>query len=246
MSSVTWWKEEIWRMRIWTTSKPPHCCFQAKNKQKIPHMCSLGHEYLNLINLKLNCLGAWTYYRKCWQHSTVCQDTGGTGHCIKKLAGSMFRQLADLTTKEIGLVKSWQGSCKIQWYGSITSGNTTWPQQSQGAIGKIKSTTNVSEVCCFLEMINQMKSFFPDFSCNNSAISQLLMKVSKFEWTGEIESEFWTFKNIIKGPAFVKLFGSSKKIRLYTNSTQIFGCAYVLTQEKQGLNGVEETKSYLF
>ena len=112
------------------------------------------------------------------------------------------------------------------------------------AITELRSPRNVTKVRCLLGMVNQMKHFPPDLICNTWHICQLL-KGAVFEWNEEMEKELQTLKEIVNSPFWRKQFDVNKKTRLYTYTSKLYGCAYLLTQITREVNARGEEIQHL-
>ena len=51
-----------------------------------------------------------------------------------------------------------------------------------------------------------------------------------------MEKEFKTVKEIVNSPVYMKQFDMNKKTRIYTDTSKLYGCAYLLTQLTREVN----------
>ena len=94
-------------------------------------------------------------------------------------------------------------------------------------------------------MVNQLKRFFPDISCNTVNIRRLIQKGVNNEWTEDMMVEFKTIKSIVTSNACVKPFDPQKKTMIYTDGSKLYGAEYVLTQESGQVDDKDEPIQHL-
>ena len=70
------------------------------------------------------------------------------------------------------------------------------------AITEMEPPKDLTEARAYLGMVNQLKRWFPDLTCNMANIRRLLYKGVEYEWTKEMQKEFDTVKEIITSPTY--------------------------------------------
>jgi hypothetical protein len=88
------------------------------------------------------------------------------------------------------------------------------------AILNLPTPTSKKEVQAFMDIINFVRRFVPDFSVMVKPIHNLLKKERSFSWTDDIENAFVRIKKaIIFAPVLAKP-DFEKDLIIYTNATE--------------------------
>ena len=74
------------------------------------------------------------------------------------------------------------------------------------AIRKFPSPKDVTDVCSFLGLANQLGQFIPDLAMATMKIRQLLKKGVAFQWLPEHEKELVMVKKLLISPMLVHYF----------------------------------------
>ena len=99
------------------------------------------------------------------------------------------------------------------------------------AIIDMAPPTNVSEVRCFLGMVNQLAKFSPSLPELSVLIRELLRKDSTWSWAGPQETTFKKIKEAICSASMLALYDSGKPTLIFAD-TSSFGLGGFLFQKQ--------------
>jgi hypothetical protein len=84
-----------------------------------------------------------------------------------------------------------------------------------------KRSTNVKEVQAFLKFVNYNRKFIEQYSKKTLSFINLTIKNKKWEWNKKAENAFQKLKKVCINKSILKMFNSSKSIRIETNASNL-------------------------
>ena len=89
--------------------------------------------------------------------------------------------------------------------------------------------SNIKGIRSYLDMVNYLKCFIPDFSTSTYPLQQLTQKHTKFVWTDACEKKHNILNNMLTHAAINTYFDEQKETILYCDANP-FGLSSILFQ----------------
>ena len=122
---------------------------------------------------------------------------------------------------------------EIPFVGFLISDNGIKPDpQKTVAIASFPSPKNITDLCSFLGLANQLAFFLPDFSHLTSEMRKLLSIKNAFLWLETHQNEFEKLKQVLTSDLLVKTFDPILPTMLLTDASCINGLGYALLQKE--------------
>ena len=100
------------------------------------------------------------------------------------------------------------------------------------AIRDFPAPKNVTEVCSFLGLVQQLSHFTPDLAHMTVAIRSLLKKNIAFNWLPVHDNEFITVKSSLCSPVLVEPFDPTLPTELLTDASKLYCIGFALIQRE--------------
>ncbi len=89
------------------------------------------------------------------------------------------------------------------------------------AVDEWKKSTNVKKVQAFLEFVNYNRKFIEQYFKKTLSLINLTIKNKKWKWNKKAKNAFQKLKRICINKSVLKMFDSSKSIRIETNASDL-------------------------
>ena len=106
------------------------------------------------------------------------------------------------------------------------------------ALSEFPRPKDVTGVCSFLGLANQLSGFVPDFAHMTVALRGLTGKSAAFIWLDDHEKEFQKVKRLLTSDMIVTHFGPSLPVIVLTNASRLFGLGYAMGHMLDGRFGL--------
>ena len=108
-------------------------------------------------------------------------------------------------------------------------------QEKVKSVVNMKASTNISEFCCFMGIVNQLAKFSANVAKLTQPLRELLSKKNTYLWSPNQEEDFEKIKQKLSNPTILALYDPTSDTKISADAST-FGLGSVLLH-KHGLDG---------